>query len=184
MSKKVNNLTVKEKIISHEIQSIYNSAVNQRCTNLQADNILCNTISYVNGTSGGGEITSTQISQNTYTINSIDYTYYFLTYDGVELIEITLNNLNDSQLGKVFYIFYRSDVGEGNKNIYFYCGSNSYILRNQTFNAGSVNLLSNKYNQITAVDITLAGNSKNTLFKFTPIINDGITYYYLDEYYS
>lgn len=78
MSRTIDNLTVREKIVTNEIQSIFNSSVNQRSTNIQADNISCNTISYVNGPVGGGAITSTEINTTTYNITSIDYTYYFI----------------------------------------------------------------------------------------------------------
>lgn len=44
---------------------------------------------------------------------------------------------------------------------------------------------SNVYNKTNSLNVTTyAGVSKNYLFRFTPVINSNITYYYVDEYYQ
>lgn len=185
MSRTVDNLTVREKLVSNEIQSIFNSSVNQRCTNIQADNISCNTISYVNGPAGGGgEITSTNINTNTYNINSIDYTYYFLTYDDAEpVIQINLNNLNISQLGKIFYIFYRNPRPL-TKAILFICDTGSFIIYNRQYEDSITGLsyLTNKWVKETIYTVPANNGGYNTLIKITPVIYSSLTYFYLDEY--
>lgn len=179
MSRTVDNLTVREKLVSNEIQSIFNSSVNQRCTNIQADNISCNTISYVNGPAGGGgEITSTDINTNTYNINSIDYTYYFIKNTGNNII--FLNNLPISNLGKVFYVFYRVST----KDLSLKCNDNSFIMKNINASVIGNVVPTIYYSQLTEFHVVTDDiSSKNYLFRFTPVINDGITYYYVDEYY-
>lgn len=180
MSRIIDNLTVRGKLVTNEIQSIFNSSVNQRSTNIQADNISCNTISYVNGPAGGNAITYTEINTTPYEISSIDYTYYFIKNTGNTTINLT--NLNISQLGKVFYVFYSSPISIA---INFTCGVDSYIMQNINVSLFSgetiptINYLeSSSLNVTTAVSV-----KKNYLFRFTPVINDDITYYYVDEYY-
>lgn len=178
MSRTVDNLTVRGKLVTNEIQSIFNSSVNQRSTNIQADNISCNTISYVNGPVGGSAITSTEINTSPYTISSIDYTYYFI----INNTTINLTNLNISQLGKVFYVFYSSSL---QITINFICDDNTFIMQNinaTLFNGEIVPTIN--YSKDTNLNVTTAdGVIKNYLFRFTPVINNGITYYYVDEYY-
>jgi len=181
MSRTIDNLTVREKIVTNEIQSIFNSSVNQRSTNIQADNISCNTISYVNGPVGGGAITSTEINTTTYSITSIDYTYYFIKNPGTS---IGLSNLDISQLGKVFYVFYISPIDSTSIN--FISDDNSFIMYNVTLTLFTGEIVkSNVYNKTNSLNVTTYdGVSKNYLFRFTPVINSNITYYYVDEYYQ